>query len=117
MDKTKVIIELGNLIMRDTLEKDDNRIVFEAYKLLSDYYSKELRERPIEYSEASCTKEEIDYQHWKDDYCKQMLWFYKTLGLEHVQVDGDFLVVDENGIFGYNLRRMYEQFKVSDEEQ
>lgn len=128
MDKVKVITELGNIIMRCTpcvIEKKDKDILFEAYKLLGDYYHEECwrnKERVDSgwknFAKAMAEKkEEIDYQHWKDDYCNQMLWFYETLGLRDVHVDGDFLCVDPNGIFGYNLRKMYEQFKASDDEQ
>lgn len=110
MDKVKVITELGNIIMRCTpcvIEKKDKDILFEAYKLLGDYYAKAMAEKEAE----------DRYQVWKNDYCKQMLWFYETLGFRDVHVNGDFLTFDPNGIVGYDLRKLYEQFEVYDDEQ
>ena len=127
MDKVKVITELGNIVMRCTpcvIEKKDKDILFNAYKLLSDYYHKEWSNEERfdsvweNFAKAMAEKEAEDkYQHWKDDYCKQMLWFYETLGFRDVHVNCDFLTFDPNGIVGYDLRKMYEQFKEPDDEQ
>jgi len=121
MDKNEVITKLGNLIMTCTpcvIDKEEKKVLFEAYKILYEQSMEEHEEHSKKFFEKMrMRQEEIDYQHWKDDYCKQMLWFYETLGLRDVHVDGDFLYADQNGIFGYNLRNMYEQFKAPDDEQ
>lgn len=115
MERSEVILKLGNLIMSSTpyeMTTEDKRVLFEAYKLITNSVQEELNR--IAYDDIFSTSA---YQEWRDEYVHQMLWFYGTLGLDDAHVDGDFLSFDQNGIFGYDLKKMYKAFTSADDEQ
>lgn len=113
MERSKMILKLGDLIMKSTpyeLTSEDKRVLFEAYKFISNSAMNELNQTSYDDIFSSSA-----YEEWRDDYVHQITWFYKTLGLDNVNVDGDFLSFDPNGIFGYDLKKMYKAFRDSDE--